>query len=461
MIPKVAASGRSFKGAAQYYLHDKSADTSERVAFTEAVNLMANDPRTAIAHMIDTATHADELKHAAGIKAGRKLQKPVYSYSLAWHPSETPTKAEQIEAARDTLKLLGLSKHQALIVAHTDKDHQHVHVIVNRVHPETGKAASMSNDRRKLSEWAQGYEEQRGQVFCIERVKNNAERQQGRFVKDQSPTRQQYYEWKKAETGALWKEYRAERDKAKDDLRGQLDALWQQRSERIAMCRAEIKGQFKPHWRDLFRQQGEEARAFDNSLTERLKLAVAHSRKDKTVRQKGSYITGVFRALMNDPALRVQLTKRHEAERKRLATQQKGYTRETIAEVDKAHKYDRQQLLEAHRAQSAERQNYYRDTTGAIWNSEGQRVQETPKQKPSPEQSRAPTAQGDAKKDFADAAQKANQRTEFNTRADPAKKATPQADKAEQPPEREESAIKARQREKRERTKGRTRSRQR
>ena len=54
MVPKVTSAGRSFKGAARYYLHDKQADTSERVAFVETVNLPTNDPRRAVAHMVDT-----------------------------------------------------------------------------------------------------------------------------------------------------------------------------------------------------------------------------------------------------------------------------------------------------------------------------------------------------------------------------------------------------------------------
>jgi len=102
MVPKVAKSGASFKGAALYYLHDKQATTNERVAFTETVNLPTNDPDRAVAHMIDTAAHADDLKREAGLKAGRKLQKPVYAYSLAWHPTEAPTMVEQIAAAKQT-----------------------------------------------------------------------------------------------------------------------------------------------------------------------------------------------------------------------------------------------------------------------------------------------------------------------------------------------------------------------
>ena len=56
MVPRVAKAGRSFKGAALYYLHDKQAQTRDRVAFTETVNLPTMDADRGFAHMIDTAT---------------------------------------------------------------------------------------------------------------------------------------------------------------------------------------------------------------------------------------------------------------------------------------------------------------------------------------------------------------------------------------------------------------------
>ena len=87
-------------------------------------------------------------------------------------------------AAEETLKALGLERHQALIVAHRDKDHPHLHVIANRVNPETGKAAKLGNDRLKLSRWAERWERERGQVKCPERAKNNAERAKGGPVRE-------------------------------------------------------------------------------------------------------------------------------------------------------------------------------------------------------------------------------------------------------------------------------------
>ena len=47
-----------------------------------------------------------------------------------------------------------MERHQALIVSHRDGQ-PHVHVIANRVDPESGKAAGLSRSKLKLSKWAE------------------------------------------------------------------------------------------------------------------------------------------------------------------------------------------------------------------------------------------------------------------------------------------------------------------
>ena len=358
MVPKVTSAGRSFKGAARYYLHDKQADTFERVAFVETVNLPTNDPRRAVAHMVDTATHADQLKQAAGIKGGRKLDKPVYTYALTWHPSENPTKAEQLEAARESLKVLGMADRQAIIIAHDDAAHPHVHVMVNRVCPETGRAASNSNDRLKLSEWAQAYEQERGQVFCDKRVENNAARQQGAWRKDSSDNRQVWLAWKKAQTRDLWDEFRSETADLKDARKGQYQALWEQKENRFATRRAEVKDLYKPQWRDVFKRQREQLRDHDRSMIARIKNA-------RRVGNAG--LLGMFRAVVNDADLRQQLVAFQEQERKDLAARQGQTIRDAGREATKAYKYDRDALRASHKVEDDRRYQEAKDKSQAIW----------------------------------------------------------------------------------------------
>src|SRR2546430_10138121 len=190
MVRARTAGGRSFRGAFLYYAQDKRRDgeavrlTTERVAWVETVNFPTADPERAWRIMAHTALAQGHLKAAAGTKAtGRKLAKPVFAYSIAWHPGERPAKPEMMQAARSSLKAQGLEEHQAIILCHGDEPQAHVHIIVNRVHPATGKAATLSNSKLKLSEWAEAYERKRGKVFCPQRVRNNARRGHGEFVR--------------------------------------------------------------------------------------------------------------------------------------------------------------------------------------------------------------------------------------------------------------------------------------
>lgn len=186
MIPRIAKRGRSFKSAGKYYLHDKNATTSHRIAWTHTINTPALDPRKALNWMAYTAMNAEALKHCMGIaKTGRKSKAgAVYSYSLSWHPEQQPDKETMLEAAKDTLRLLNLGQHEAIIIAHTDTDHAHVHIIANLVHPETGKTTSMSNDKLILSKWAEYFEREGSKIYCEQRVINNQKRQLKRAIKN-------------------------------------------------------------------------------------------------------------------------------------------------------------------------------------------------------------------------------------------------------------------------------------
>lgn len=188
MIPREAGRGSSFKGAGAYYLHDKEADTSQRVEFTHTENVPTNDPHKALKWMAWTAIHADELKQESGVKAtGRKCAKPVFTFSLSWHPEQQPKKWDMIGAGRRALVALGLEDHETVMVAHSDRPHPHLHLIVNVIHPETGKVNNLPYSRKKLSEWAESYEREHGKIYCDQRVENNARREDGEYIKHREP----------------------------------------------------------------------------------------------------------------------------------------------------------------------------------------------------------------------------------------------------------------------------------
>ena len=191
MVVKMSSPGRSFGGVADYCLHDPRMpgeahhpESAERVEWTETRNLAAGEGARAGRIMAATAEASPELKRLAGGAAtGRKLEKPVCHYSLNWAKDEKPDRQEMRRAAAESLKALGMERNQALIVSHRDGQ-PHVHVIANRVDPESGKAAGLSRSKLRLSKWAERYEREQGKIRCPARERNNKRREAGERVVD-------------------------------------------------------------------------------------------------------------------------------------------------------------------------------------------------------------------------------------------------------------------------------------
>ena len=104
-------------------------------------------------------------------------------YSLSWGKDEKPNLQEMGRAVAESLEKMGLADRQAVMIAHRDTEHPHVHVVVNRVSVEDGRAAKLGNSYLKLSRWAEGYEREQGRIRCPQRVENNAGRDRGEWVR--------------------------------------------------------------------------------------------------------------------------------------------------------------------------------------------------------------------------------------------------------------------------------------
>jgi hypothetical protein len=180
MIVKIHKGGKSFSGAATYLTHDPKAKTDERVAWTHTLNLANDHVPSAVDEMLWTARNAELLKQEAGIRAGgRATENPVKHVSLNWAPDENPTRDHMIETTEDFLRHMKWQEHQALLVAHEDKEYAHVHVLLNAVHPETGLRLDDNFERRRAQECALEYERENGRIYCEQRLKNLEEREDG------------------------------------------------------------------------------------------------------------------------------------------------------------------------------------------------------------------------------------------------------------------------------------------
>ncbi len=94
------------------------------------------------------ADAADQMRYAALLN--QRVRTPVCHIMLGWSETETPSKKDQINAAKMVLQDFGVNAHQAVIAVHIDRPSKHAHIVLNRVHPITGKALSLSNDYARL-----------------------------------------------------------------------------------------------------------------------------------------------------------------------------------------------------------------------------------------------------------------------------------------------------------------------
>jgi hypothetical protein len=128
----IAVTHRSsqFRRLAAYLLSNRRGMPEGRVAWTAARNLPTDDPELAAEFMHATATQS------------LAVQKPVYHLMVSFAPTDPVDRAVMERVADRIVDRLGLAEHQAVMVAHRDRPHPHVHVMINRVHPETGRAWS-------------------------------------------------------------------------------------------------------------------------------------------------------------------------------------------------------------------------------------------------------------------------------------------------------------------------------
>jgi hypothetical protein len=192
VVPKLLSAGKSFKGLGRYLTTDPKTNSAERVAWTHTLNLANDHIGSAIDEMLWTYRAADTLKREAGIGTkGRRLENPVKHFSLNWHRSEEPDREHMIETVREFLDHMGWGEHQAVLACHNDR-HPHVHVMLNAVHPATGRALNTGFEKRRAQEWAFAYEREHAQIFCEQRLLPKEER-------EPSPTREAWQKMKDVE----------------------------------------------------------------------------------------------------------------------------------------------------------------------------------------------------------------------------------------------------------------------
>ena len=93
-------------------------------------------------------TAAAEMTGVAAMNA--RVKDPVYHVILTWPAPESPTDAQAFDCGAYALKAVGMADHQYVFAVHRDTGNVHLHVTVNRVHPESFRAVYPDRDFFKL-----------------------------------------------------------------------------------------------------------------------------------------------------------------------------------------------------------------------------------------------------------------------------------------------------------------------
>ena len=146
----------------------------ERCTWYMAGNLEGLDRREDAELAVDVM----ELLQKGNVRAkGNK----TYHLVIAFHPEDRRLKPPELEdVVRRSVRAAGLGEHQYIAVRHSEQEHEHLHVAVNKIHPETLKIHHPYQAIRAFQALASALEEELG----LHRVDRTAERSQNHHARD-------------------------------------------------------------------------------------------------------------------------------------------------------------------------------------------------------------------------------------------------------------------------------------
>ena len=133
-------SGSSFAGLTHYVLHGSAATHAKTPEWVELRGLLTTDPDRAYLEMEATAAQ------------NPRVERPVFHVVLSPAPGDELGREQWRALADRVLGDLGLGEHQVLVALHTDTEHPHLHLAVNRVHPQTLRAWETWRSKTRLEE---------------------------------------------------------------------------------------------------------------------------------------------------------------------------------------------------------------------------------------------------------------------------------------------------------------------
>jgi len=148
-----SASNRGFRHLARYI---RGREAEPRATWFHAANL----PGVSGKDDLELACKLVEAVQAQNTRAGSKR---TYHLVISLHPDDRRLARQELQQVVERLvDTLGFSEHQYIAVRHSDTDHEHIHVAINKIHHETFRIHSPAWDHQKLFTGARTLERELG-----------------------------------------------------------------------------------------------------------------------------------------------------------------------------------------------------------------------------------------------------------------------------------------------------------
>jgi hypothetical protein len=165
-----------------YIAGPKAGGDGEKVEHRGAENLLNVDHEAQAQEMIDLA------------EVARRSAQPVQHWIVSWREGEQPTAAQADAAVATFLDEMGLAEHQVIYALHRDTKNCHLHLAVNRVHPDSEKLVTVNKGfdhevaHRAIAriERDQGWQRE-GRALFIARANGDLERSRARGQRELQP----------------------------------------------------------------------------------------------------------------------------------------------------------------------------------------------------------------------------------------------------------------------------------
>lgn len=162
---RVKSKAGHIRDLTDYIRNPQARNPGEKVLYERGRGFLCEDHESQQAEMVALAQEAV------------KSPNPVSHWVLSWREGEQPSVEQVEEAVSLFLGELGISEHQVIYALHRDTDNLHLHIAVNRVHPDTLKVIKPNGGfdieaaHRAVAriEHAQGWERERhGRYHVLE-----------------------------------------------------------------------------------------------------------------------------------------------------------------------------------------------------------------------------------------------------------------------------------------------------